>query len=47
MFDYRIFYPQLGVEDQQRGRRPNQGSAAQRVFRLEAHGRAPRRSGRR
>ena len=46
MFDYRIFYPQLGVEDQ-RGRRPSQGSAAERVFRLEADRRAQRRIGRR
>lgn len=47
MFDYRIFYPQLGIEDQQRGRRPMLGSAAQRVFRLDAERRAQRRTGRR
>ena len=46
MFDYRIFYPQLGIEEQ-RVRRPNQGAAAQRVFRLEADRRAQRRTGRR
>lgn len=47
MFDYRIFYPQLGIEDQQRGRRASQGPGADRIFRLETDRRAQRRTGRR
>jgi hypothetical protein len=34
MFDYRIFYPQLGIADQQRNRRPAPSGPSDRIFRL-------------
>ena len=34
MYDYRLFYPQMSIEDQARTRRPLNGHAAQRVYQL-------------
>jgi hypothetical protein len=47
MFDYRLFYPQLGIDDQTRDRRPMQGADTRRVYRLSPERRSPRTSGRR
>ena len=47
MIDYRLFYPQLSLEDQTRQRRPLLGHAAQRVYQLPADRRVPRQGGRR
>ena len=48
MFDYRIFYPQIGIDEHNRlHRQPSTGSAS-RVYRLVAERREARRhSGRR
>ena len=46
MFDYRLFYPQVSL-DQARVRRPLQGHAAQRVYRLADERRPVRQGGRR
>jgi len=34
MIDYRLFYPKMSIDDQARTRRPHEGHAAQRVYRL-------------
>jgi hypothetical protein len=47
MFDYRLFYPQASIDDQQRAARAQGGQAAARVYRLQADRRALRQSGRR
>jgi hypothetical protein len=46
MFDYRLFYPQLGIDEQARDRRPIQGADARRVFRLNPERRSTRSTGR-
>lgn len=47
MFDYRLFYPQLGIDEQNRDRRPIQGADARRVYRLTPERRSTRSAGRR
>jgi hypothetical protein len=47
MFDYRLFYPQLGIDEQARDRRPIQGADARRVYRLTTGRRTARSVGRR
>ncbi len=47
MIDFRLFYPQISIDEQQRQRRPLLGHAAQRVYQLPADRRVPRHSGRR
>jgi hypothetical protein len=47
MFDYRIFYPQLGIEEQNRNRRMASSASAQRIFRLGADRRDTRPTARR
>ena len=44
MIDYRLFYPQISLEDQARARRPLLGHAAQRVFQLPTERRTGRPS---
>jgi hypothetical protein len=46
MYDYRLFYPQMSIEDQSRHRRGLAGDSSLRVYRLPAQRRA-NRSGRR
>lgn len=46
MYDYRLFYPQMSIDDQSRTRRPIAGHRSQRVYRLPVERRATR-SGRR
>ncbi len=46
MFDYRLFYPQASL-DRERIRRPDQGHAALRVYRLPATRRPARHEARR
>jgi len=47
MFDYRLFYPQLGIDEQTRDRRPIRGAGARRVYWLSPDRRSTRSSGRR
>jgi len=47
MIDYRLFFPQMSIDDQVRLRRPLQGHAAQRVFQLTPERRITRQAGRR
>lgn len=47
MIDYRLFYPQLSLDDQARVRRPLLGHGAQRVYQLPSERRSPRALGRR
>lgn len=47
MYDYRLFYPQMSIEDQARTRRPLTGHAAQRVYQLQSGRRIVRNDGRR
>lgn len=47
MVDYRLFFPQMSIDDQTRVRRPLQGHAAQRVYQLPTDRRAGRNGGRR
>jgi hypothetical protein len=47
MFDYRLFYPQISIDDQARVRRPLLGHAARRVYQLPAERRTAREVGRR
>lgn len=47
MYDYRLFYPQMSVEDRTRVRRPTSGHTAERVYRLPAERRDARNGGRR
>jgi hypothetical protein len=42
MVDYRLFFPQMSIDDHSRARRPLQGHRAQRVYQLPTD----RRSGR-
>lgn len=42
MFDYRLFYPKISIEDQLRTRRPIQGHEARRVFQLPSDSRLVR-----
>ena len=44
MFDYRIFYPQIGIDEQNRLRRSAIGSST-RVYQLAAVRRGARRQG--
>lgn len=46
MYDYRLFFPQMSIDDQSRHRRPITGHPSQRVYRLPAE-RRTNRSGRR
>ena len=45
MFDYRIFYPQIGIDEQNRTRRVVAAEAAHRVYRLPAGRREARQQG--
>ena len=48
MYDYRIFYPQIAIEERQlRTRRPAHPGAFDRIFRLTTDRRPARTSGRR
>jgi hypothetical protein len=47
MYDYRLFYPQMSIDDQARMRRPVTGHASRRVYQLPAERRSIRSSGRR
>ena len=42
MFDYRIFYPQIGIDEQNRTRRSAVAGSALRVYRLTAERRNAR-----
>ncbi len=42
MFDYRIFYPQVGIDEQSRVRRPLQGHRPERVYQLPPERRSDR-----
>ena len=46
MYDYRLFFPQMSIDDQSRHRRLITGHPSQRVYRLPAE-RRWNRSGRR
>ena len=46
MYDYRLFYPQMSIEDQSRHRRVLAGHPSLRVYRLPTQRRS-NRSGRR
>jgi hypothetical protein len=46
MYDYRLFFPQMSIDDQARHRRPITGHPRQHVYRLPAEPRTSR-SGRR
>jgi hypothetical protein len=46
MYDYRLFYPQMSIDDQARQRRPITGHPSRRVYRLPVE-RQMSRSGRR
>ena len=46
MYDYRLFYPQMSIEDQARHRRVLAGDSSLRVYRLPTQRRS-NRSGRR
>ena len=46
MYDYRLFYPQMSIDDQSRQRRPITGHPSRRVYRLPVE-RPTSRSGRR
>ena len=46
MYDYRLFYPQMSIDDLARDRKLSAGHPTQRVYRLAAERRA-NRSGRR
>jgi hypothetical protein len=45
MFDYRIFYPQIGIDEQNRMRRAAATASAHRVYRLPAGRREARQQG--
>ena len=45
MFDYRIFYPQIGIDEQNRARRSAAAGTAHRVYRLGAERRDARHHG--
>jgi hypothetical protein len=45
MFDYRIFYPQIGIDEQNRMRRVAASASAHRVYRLAAGRRDTRQQG--
>ena len=45
MFDYRIFYPQLGIDEQNRTRRSATAGSAHRVYRLTGERREARNQG--
>ena len=45
MFDYRIFYPQIGIDEQNRTRRAADTGSAHRVYRLAAERREARQQG--
>jgi hypothetical protein len=47
MIDYRLFYPQMSIDDQARTRRPLLGHTARRVYQLPSDRRPLRSSGRR
>jgi len=47
MYDYRLFFPQMSIDDQARVRRPVVGHSAQRVYQLPAERRQARNGGRR
>ena len=47
MIDYRLFYPQMSIDDQARARRPILGHAAQRVYQLPTDRHTGRSLGRR
>ena len=47
MFDYRLFYPQLGIADQQRSRRPAPLGPSDRIFRLTSDRKPARPAARR
>jgi hypothetical protein len=47
MYDYRLFFPQMSLDDQARVRRPLHGHPARRVYQLPIERRAPRNGGRR
>ena len=47
MYDYRLFYPQMSIDDQARTRRPLNGHAAQRVYQHPTERRTARNGGRR
>ena len=47
MIDYRLFYPQMSIDDQARTRRPIQGHASRRVYQLPSDRRSAREFGRR
>jgi hypothetical protein len=42
MFDYRIFYPQLGIDEQNRTRRSGAPGSQHRVYRLTGERREAR-----
>ncbi len=42
MFDYRIFYPQIGIDEQNRVRRSTETASTHRVYRLVAERRDAR-----
>jgi hypothetical protein len=47
MFDYRLFYPQMSIDDQTRLSRPRNGHLGRRVYQLLVDRRAGRSFGRR
>jgi hypothetical protein len=47
MIDYRLFYPQISIDEQARLRRPLLGHAARRVYQLPSDRRTDRSSSRR
>lgn len=47
MYDYRLFFPQMSIDDQARVRRPANGHASQRVYQLPVERRNGRNGGRR
>jgi hypothetical protein len=47
MFDYRLSYPQMSIDDQTRVSRPRNGHAARRVYQLPVDPRLGRTIGRR
>jgi hypothetical protein len=47
MIDFRLFFPQISIDEQVRTRRPIVGHGAQRVYQLPADRRVPRQTSRR
>lgn len=47
MFDYRLFYPQISLDDDARLRRVGQGAGTRRVYQLPPVRRSGRNGGRR